>query len=122
MSKHQHLSVEDCYARGSSPFRTVIMTAQEARFINEQANLGFIKLSEKPTTIAIQKFRNDRLVIQDEDEVADSFDEAPAFDPTADLTPAAAPIVPVAAVAPAPTPEETSSAPAGSADSDTPAT
>jgi DNA-directed RNA polymerase subunit K/omega len=54
MSKNQHLSVEDCYARGSSPFRTVIMAAQEARFINEQANLGFIKLSEKPTTIAVE--------------------------------------------------------------------
>ena len=63
MSKNQHLSVEDCYARGTSPFRTVIMAAQEARFINEQANLGFIKLAEKPTTIAIQKFKDGKLEI-----------------------------------------------------------
>ncbi len=67
MSKNQHLSLEDCYAKGVSPCRAVIMSAQEARFINEQANLGFIKLSEKPSTIAIQKFKNDRLsaVIED---------------------------------------------------------
>ena len=79
MSKHQHLSVEDCYARGSSPFRTVIMAAQEARFINEQSNLGFIKLSEKPTTIAIQKFRNNRLVVQEEETgTEDSLDNGDA--------------------------------------------
>jgi DNA-directed RNA polymerase subunit K/omega len=79
MSKNQHLSVEDCYARGSSPFRTVIMAAQEARFINEQSNLGFIKLSEKPTTIAIQKFRNLRLAVVETEAPATSDDlEAPA--------------------------------------------
>lgn len=77
MSKNQHLSVEDCYARGSSPFRTVIMAAQEARFINEQANLGYIKLSEKPTTIAIHKFKNNRLVAEDPDTVAPEVDPAP---------------------------------------------
>jgi DNA-directed RNA polymerase subunit K/omega len=81
MSKNQHLSVEDCYARGTSPFRTVIMTAQEARFINEQANLGFIKLSEKPTTIAIQKFRNERLAIQEDAPAAEA--EAAAETPAA---------------------------------------
>lgn len=78
MSKNQHLSVEDCYARGSSPFRAVIMAAQEARFINEQANLGYIKLSEKPTTIAIHKFKNNRLAIEEpeaaESDSLDSFD------------------------------------------------
>ena len=62
MSKNQHLFFEDCYAKNISPFRAVIMSAQEARFINEQANLGFIKLSEKPATIAIHKFKKDRLV------------------------------------------------------------
>jgi DNA-directed RNA polymerase subunit K/omega len=71
MSKNQHLSVEDCYIRGSSPFRTVIMAAQEARFINEQANLGFIKLSEKPTTIAIHKFKNNRLAVVEEAPVSE---------------------------------------------------
>ena len=40
-----------------------VMSSQEARFINEQANLGFIKLAEKPTTIAIQKFKDGKLEI-----------------------------------------------------------
>ena len=67
MSKNQHLSIEACYAKGISPFRSVIMTSQEARFINEQANLGFIKLTEKPTTISLNKFKNDRLIAIEEE-------------------------------------------------------
>jgi hypothetical protein len=47
------------------------MSSQEARFINEQANLGFIKLAEKPTTIAIQKFKDGRLEIVKEGEAAE---------------------------------------------------
>lgn len=70
MSKNQHLSLETCYSKDLSPFKSVIMTSQEARFINEQANLGFIKLNEKPTTIAIQKFKENRLEILKEGEVA----------------------------------------------------
>ena len=70
MSKNQHLSLETCYSKDISPFKSVIMSAQEARFINEQANLGFIKLNEKPTTIAIQKFKDGKLVmIQDSEPV-----------------------------------------------------
>ena len=63
MSKNQHLSLETCYGKEISPFKAVIMSSQEARFINEQANLGFIKLSEKPTTIAVHKFKNERLAV-----------------------------------------------------------
>jgi hypothetical protein len=59
MSKNQHLSLETCYSKDISPFKS----SQEARFINEQANLGFIKLAEKPTTIAIQKFKDGKLEI-----------------------------------------------------------
>lgn len=67
MSKYQHLSLETCYSKDLSPFKSVIMTSQEARFINEQANLGFIKLNDKPTTIAIQKFKDNRLeLLKDE--------------------------------------------------------
>lgn len=70
MSKNQHLSLETCYSKDISPFKSVIMTAQEARFINEQANLGFIKLNDKPTTIAIQKFKDNKLEILKEGEAA----------------------------------------------------
>lgn len=68
MSKNQHLSLETCYSKDISPFKSVIMTAQEARFINEQANLGFIKLNDKPTTIAIQKFKDNKLEMVKEGE------------------------------------------------------
>jgi DNA-directed RNA polymerase subunit K/omega len=68
VSKYQHLSLETCYSKDLSPFKSVIMTSQEARFINEQANLGFIKLNDKPTTIAIQKFKDNRLELVKEDE------------------------------------------------------
>jgi len=64
MSKEQNLSLENIHKKGVSTFTAVIMAAQEARFINEQSNLGFISLEEKPTTIAINKFKNDRLKIQ----------------------------------------------------------
>jgi DNA-directed RNA polymerase subunit K/omega len=67
MSKYQHLSLETCYSKDLSPFKSVIMTSQEARFINEQANLGFIKLNDKPTTIAIQKFKDNRLELLKEE-------------------------------------------------------
>ncbi len=70
MSKKQHLALEICYAKQISPFRAVIMTSQESRFINEQANLGFIKLEQKPTTIAIHKFRDNRLAIISDEEQA----------------------------------------------------
>jgi DNA-directed RNA polymerase subunit K/omega len=67
MSKEQNLSLEDVYNKKMSTFEAVMATAHEARFINEQANLGFIELTEKPTTIAIHKFRNDRLKISEID-------------------------------------------------------
>lgn len=70
MSKYQHLSLETCYSKDLSPFKSVIMTSQEARFINEQANLGFIKLNDKPTTIAIQKFKDNRLELVKEEDAA----------------------------------------------------
>lgn len=70
VSKNQHLSLETCYSKDISPFKSVIMSSQEARFINEQANLGFIKLDQKPTTIAIQKFKDGKLEIIKEGEPA----------------------------------------------------
>ena len=70
MSKDQNLSLETIYSKNMSTFKAVMMAAYEARFINEQANLGFIELKEKPTTIAIHKFKNDKLKIAKEEEKA----------------------------------------------------
>ncbi len=71
MSKDQNLSLETVYSKSLSLFKAVIMTSYEARFINEQANLGFIELTEKPTTIAIHKFKNNKLKLVKEEDKAE---------------------------------------------------
>jgi hypothetical protein len=61
---NEHISLDDIYsneAAQGSVFRAVKLMAEEARFINEQANMGFIELSQKPTTIAMTKFKAQRL-------------------------------------------------------------
>ena len=60
------LPLDEAYANPKSDgslFRAVKMMSEEARFINEQANLGFIELTKKPTTIAVSKFKEHRLEI-----------------------------------------------------------
>ncbi len=65
MSNHR-VYLDDIYASEAckgSTFRAVVMMAQEARFINEQARAGYLQLSMKPTTIAMDKFKADRLKV-----------------------------------------------------------
>jgi DNA-directed RNA polymerase subunit K/omega len=60
--------LDDIYASEhceGSAFKAVVMMAREARFINEQAQAGFIELEVKPTTIAMNKFKQNRLRIDD---------------------------------------------------------
>ncbi len=60
----QRLFLDDIYSNEKcqgSVFRAVVMMSHEARFINEQARLGYIKLEKKPTTIAMYKFKENRL-------------------------------------------------------------
>lgn len=62
----QKVYLDDIYDSeqcGGSPFKAVVMMAKEARFINNQAYQGFIQLEEKPTTIAMNKFRQDKLSV-----------------------------------------------------------
>ncbi len=62
------LSLDEAYknpSSGGSLFRAVKMMSEEARFINEQANMGFIELTKKPTTIAVSKFKQTRLEVAD---------------------------------------------------------
>jgi hypothetical protein len=62
------LSLDDAYkseqCKGSL-FRAVKMMAEEARFINEQAHMGYIELNRKPTSIAMRKFKDHRLEMVD---------------------------------------------------------
>ena len=71
----QKVYLDDIYASekcDGSAFKAVVMMAQEARFINDQARQGFIELEKKPTTIAMYKFKEDRLEASNgEDEVAE---------------------------------------------------
>jgi len=39
------------------------MMSKESRFINNQAHQGFIQLEEKPTTIAMNKFKQNKLSV-----------------------------------------------------------
>lgn len=62
----QRVYLDDIYASKESEgsvFRAVVMMAQEARFINEQAIDGHIQLNKKPTTIAMYKFKENKLSV-----------------------------------------------------------
>ncbi len=70
MSNHR-VYLDDIYASEAckgSTFRAVVMMAQEARFINDQAREGYIQLTMKPTTIAMDKFKADKLTILTKEE------------------------------------------------------
>ncbi|MEN9355003.1 MAG: hypothetical protein RL318_2328 [Fibrobacterota bacterium] len=58
---------DEIYARGISAFQAVLMAAQEARFINEQARLGFYDLKgEKATTVALERLRDKKIQVVEE--------------------------------------------------------
>jgi DNA-directed RNA polymerase subunit K/omega len=68
MAEEQRVYLDDIYANEQcqgSVFRAVVMMAQEARFVNKQANQGYINLTKKPTTIAMYKFKEGKLSISD---------------------------------------------------------
>ena len=68
MAEEQRVYLDDIYANEQcqgSVFRAVVMMAQEARFVNKQANQGYINLTKKPTTIAMYKFKEGKLSITD---------------------------------------------------------
>jgi len=81
----QRVYLDDIYASKEcegSVFRAVVMMAQEARFLNNQANQGYIHLTKKPTTIAMYKFKEGKLSIK-ERKSNDVTDEAIAAEATA---------------------------------------
>ena len=76
MAEEQRVYLDDIYANEQcqgSVFRAVVMMAQEARFVNKQANQGYINLTKKPTTIAMYKFKEGKLSIS-EKKAGDQFD------------------------------------------------
>ncbi len=56
------LELEKLEKRGISRYKAVLMASQEARFINDQIRLDIIKATDKPTTMALQRLYEGRVV------------------------------------------------------------
>jgi len=48
--------------RGIDRYKAVVMAAQEARFINDQIKLDIIEATDKPTTMALKRLYEGRVV------------------------------------------------------------
>jgi DNA-directed RNA polymerase omega subunit len=62
MSDLHELELETLEKKGVSRYKAVLMASQEARFINNQLRMGIIESKEKPTTIALRKLFEGRVV------------------------------------------------------------
>lgn len=63
-----HYDPDEVFRNGMTPFEAVVVAAQEARFINEQARLGFLDLAgEKPTTVALDRLRAKKITVTAEE-------------------------------------------------------
>lgn len=56
------LDIEELESRGINRYKAVLMASQEARFINNQIRLDITKTTEKPTTLALQRLFEGRVV------------------------------------------------------------
>ncbi len=56
------LDLDKLEERGISRYKAVLMAAQEARFINDQVRLGIIDETEKPSTMALKRLYEGRVV------------------------------------------------------------
>ena len=62
MSELNELELETLERKGVSRYKAVLMASQEARLINNQLRMGIIESKEKPTTLALQKLFEGRIV------------------------------------------------------------
>ncbi|MCL2218696.1 MAG: DNA-directed RNA polymerase subunit omega [Chitinispirillia bacterium] len=62
MSDLYELELETLERKGVSRYKAVLMASQEARFINSQIRVGNITTKEKPTTLALKKLFEGRVV------------------------------------------------------------
>jgi DNA-directed RNA polymerase subunit K/omega len=62
MSDLYELELEKLEKRGVSRYKAVLMASQEARFINNQQRMGVVQSKEKPTTLALKKLFEGRVV------------------------------------------------------------
>ncbi len=60
------LEIEKLEKRGINRYKAVLMASQEARFINDQIRLNILKTTEKPTTLALKRLFEGRVVENEE--------------------------------------------------------
>lgn len=63
------LDLEELEKRGINRYKAVLMASQEARFINDQIRLDVIETKDKPTTLALKRLFEGRVVINEEGEI-----------------------------------------------------
>lgn len=56
------LDLDKLEDRGISRYKAVLMASQEARFINDQIRLGIMDEKEKPSTLALRRLYEGRVV------------------------------------------------------------
>lgn len=66
MSDLLELDLEKLEKRGINRYKAVLMASQEARFINDQVRLDILETSEKPTSLALKRLFEGRVVENDE--------------------------------------------------------
>jgi DNA-directed RNA polymerase subunit K/omega len=69
MAELLELDLEQLEKRGINRYKAVLMASQEARFINDQIRLDIVVSKEKPTTIALQRLFEGRVIENDEGEI-----------------------------------------------------
>lgn len=63
------LDLDQLEKRGIDRYKAVVIAAQEARFINDQIRLDIIEPTDKPTTMALKRLYEGRVVENTENEV-----------------------------------------------------
>jgi DNA-directed RNA polymerase subunit K/omega len=60
------LDMEKLEKRGINRYKAVLMASQEARFINDQVRLDILETADKPTSLALKRLFEGRVVENDE--------------------------------------------------------
>ncbi|MBN1307287.1 MAG: DNA-directed RNA polymerase subunit omega [Chitinispirillaceae bacterium] len=60
------MDLEKLEKRGINRYKAVLMASQEARFINDQIRLDILETAEKPTSLALKRLFEGRVVENDE--------------------------------------------------------
>jgi DNA-directed RNA polymerase subunit K/omega len=69
MAELLELDLEQLEKRGINRYKAVLMASQEARFINDQIRLDIVNSTDKPTTIALQRLFEGRVIENEEGEI-----------------------------------------------------